>query len=116
MEMKDNLLCKLARSNLWQSVYVQCKEIGIQPFENNSNFSRIQITFLQLLAMFNNLYLELSIGEDLISEEVIDCPIRRDAYLLYKKKERENQKMNKKSDNEMTDKIVFRPRKNKVNK
>ena len=107
----ENPLYKLARSSEWQILYGRAKELnGIQLFYNKTDFSRIQITFLQLLEIFSSLYLDLAMNEELISEEVINDQIRRESYLLYKRKKREEQKTEKKKpDKPFTDRILFRP-------
>ena len=90
-ETKENPFRKLARSNKWQSLYARSKELScLRLFHNEEHLTRSQLTFLQLLEMFNRLYSDLAMNEKFISEEVIDDEIRTEAYLFWKRKEREN--------------------------
>lgn len=87
MMTKDNSLSILAKSYYWQTIYSRSKEIGtIQIFKNNSDFTQIQLRFLQELEMFDILFTDLFLQEINISNEVINDPIRREAYLLWKRK------------------------------
>lgn len=115
MIIKEDSLRRLARSRYWQILYNRGKELGgtIQLFDNVKDLSRIQIVFLQLLEMYSSLYTDLAMNEDLISEEVVKDWIRADSYLLYKRKEREKPKVDRKenSNRKVTDRILFRPSK-----
>lgn len=114
--IKEDSLRTLARSRYYQILYNRGKEIGtIQLFDNVKDLSRIQIVFLQLLEMYSSLYTDLAMNEDLISEEVVKDWIRADSYLLYKRKEREKSKVDKKTNTntKVTDRILFRPKRSK---
>jgi len=87
---KNNPLRTLARLGYWQSLYSRAKELKLKLFENESDFTKIQILFLQYLEIYNQLYIDLSLGEEYIDEKVIEDELRADAYLLYKRKQRKN--------------------------
>ena len=91
--IEENLLRKLARTPRWQIVYNRGKEINLNLFENTSDFSQIQIMFLNYLEHISSLYLDLAMGEELLSEEVINDWIRADAYLLYKRNKKSEEKL-----------------------
>ena len=81
----EKTLRKLARSYKYQSLYARAKELGhIKLFENNYDFTKIQILFLRWLEIYYILYTDLASKENYISEEVIKDDIRAEAYLLYK--------------------------------
>lgn len=79
---------RLARSSYWQNIYRASKEVfGVKLFENTSNFSASQYSFLYWLRIYDLLYTELSQHEDdFLSEEVIKDDIRCTAYLYYRNK------------------------------
>lgn len=116
----EDLLRTLAKSYYWQIIYNRAKELGhIKLFENESDFSYAQILFLQYLESISSLYIDLAMGENLITEEVINDWIRAESYLLYKRKKREEQQLkgtnhfNDQSSPPTTDKIVFLKRNKK---
>lgn len=78
---------KLARSNYYQNLYNSSKECsGINIFDNTSNFSGLQISFLYWLSTYAMLYQELAMHEDeLLTEKVIEDDLRTNAYLLHRK-------------------------------
>ena len=86
----DTSLRFLARSNYWQSIYSASKKSNISLFENNANFSGIQIKFLYWLQIYSMLYEELSTYEDnRLTENVIKSQFRTDCYLIYRNKKHE---------------------------
>ena len=90
-----NALQKLARSNTAQTVYRHIKEIGsLRLFNNDTDLSHLQILYLYYLSMYERLYTDLSMGEEFISEEVIKDDLRVEAYLLFKRVNRRNKKLN----------------------
>lgn len=95
----EKYLRKLARSHRWQLLYAKSKEVnGIQIFENNTNFSHIQLRFLYWLSIYNSLYQDLAMKEKYLTREVINSDIECDAYLYYqsvKKPEKVKQETNK---------------------
>lgn len=83
----EKYLRKLARSSYWQTYYSQAKELGaLNLFKNSNELTKIQIIFLNWLAVYNSLYKDLSLDEDYISEAVIEDDLRTDAYLLWRRK------------------------------
>jgi hypothetical protein len=107
---QESPIRKLARTPNWMTIYSKAKEIGsIKLFNNDTDFSQLQIDFLRYLELMYNLYTDLALQEEFLIEEVIIDPIRADAYLLYKSKKREEEKskMNKTTDVRAMDSIVF---------
>lgn len=115
MNFEENLRL-IAKSNYWQELYRSSKDIkGINLFENENNFSGLQIIFLNWLRVYALLYEELATQEwDNLTEEVINDFDRTDAFLYYRSKQierkiRENkleEKMNnKKSKGGKNDKV-----------
>jgi len=82
--MNIKLLKKLARSNKYQLLYSQAKDLSLKLFKNEEELSKIQLLFLNWLSIYNMLLTDLASKEKYISEEVIDDDIRTEAYLLYK--------------------------------
>lgn len=84
--MYIDTLQKLARSNEWQLIYRHSKEIGsFRLFKNDSDLSKIQITFLYFLSLYNMLYQDLNEKADYLTEEIIKDTLRVEAYLLLRK-------------------------------
>lgn len=80
-----NAIRTLARSNYWQIIYARSKEYnGIKLFDNDSNFTPLQISFLQWLETYSCLDMDISIKEKNISQEVINDDVRCDAYLYWR--------------------------------
>ena len=92
--MNIEILQKLARNNRWQIIYNRCKEIGsLKLFNNTSDLSNLQITFCYMLELYHILYQDLNSGEEYISEEIIEDPIRTEAYLLLRKEKKEKKNL-----------------------
>lgn len=84
---------KLARSSYWQSIYAQAKEIhGIHLFYNTCDFSNLQIEFLEWLEVYQQLRRDLISKAPYMSEKVYNDDIRVEAYLIWKNKNRDNEK------------------------
>jgi len=109
-------LQNLAKSNPWQILYHRAKEINIRLFNNETDFSNVQITFLYYLELFSMLYQDLHMEEEYLSEQVIDDPLRCEAYLLYRRinKKTKKNKSNKKPiiDNAGEGSLIFTRGKN----
>jgi len=108
-----NALQTLARSNTAQTIYRHTKEIGsLRLFNNDTDLSHLQILYLYYLSLYESLYTDLSMGEEFISEQVIEDDLRVEAYLLYKRVNRKNKNKpnNKKSviDNAGSGSLIFR--------
>lgn len=84
----ESILRKLARSHYWQSLYNSSKSLnGVKLFENDSNFSGLQVQFLNWLRIYDMLYDELHKFESpYLTEKVIEDNDRCDAYLYYRRK------------------------------
>jgi hypothetical protein len=76
----------LARNNNSQLLYRNAKELGtLRLFNNDTDLSQIQITYLYYLSLYEMLYTDLQMQEEYLSEEVINDELRCEAYLLFKK-------------------------------
>jgi hypothetical protein len=84
-----DILRNLAKKPYYQSLYSQAKELGLKIFENDINFTSYQIVFLNYICMYNNLSLDVYLGE--VDEIVMDNFIYEDAYLLYKRENRKKE-------------------------
>jgi len=81
------ILRRLAKTNYWQSLYGQIKEInGIQIFKNTTGFTQLQLYFLNQLAFYSSLYFDIATNE--VSDLVLDNEIYEDAYWYYRTEER----------------------------
>jgi len=85
----ETAIRKLARSNYWQNIYKSSQEnAGIKIFENEANFSGLQILFLYWLSVYNMIYKELLDKEwAYLSKEMVEDDIRLDAFLYYRGRE-----------------------------
>ena len=113
-----NTLQTLARSNVAQTLYRHTKEIGsLRLFNNDTDLSHLQILYLYYLSLYESLYTDLSMGEEYLTENVINDELRTEAYLLYRKVNRKNKNKpnNKKSviDNAGEGSLIFRRGKSK---
>ena len=89
----NKYLRKLARSVYWQNYYIQAKELGnLNLFQNTFSLSKIQMTFLHWLSVYNSLYSDLAMNEDYISEKVIEDDVRTDAYLFWRRTSKDKKK------------------------
>lgn len=81
------ILRKLSKNNYWQSVYCQSKECsGIQLFENNSNYTHLQLIFINEISNFSAICADVLMGD--VSELVLSEEIYQDAYSFYKHQKR----------------------------
>jgi hypothetical protein len=99
--MNLQLLKKLARSSEAQILYSRAKELRLRLFDNESDFSKLQIWYLYFLELYHMLYQELQAKEDFLTEEVLEDDIRTEAYLMLRK-----EKNDKKSSSTKTKNIV----------
>ncbi|KKM86366.1 hypothetical protein LCGC14_1279670 [marine sediment metagenome] len=88
--MRNSPLRELARSVYWQNLYARAKELNLQLFENTSDFSKLQLRFLQWLEIYHSIYVDIASDEELMSYKRIEDDMLVDAYLVYKNKEKEN--------------------------
>jgi len=77
----------LAQTSYWQGLYRNAKELNLQLFDNNKDFSVLQVKFIYWLSVYDMLYEELGKHEDdYLTENVIKHELRCDAYLIYRNK------------------------------
>ena len=109
----NNPLRTLARSIYWQTLYARSKEMDIKLFYNDVDHTKIQITFLQYLEVYNSIYTDIAMGEKLITYDKIKDDMLVDAYLVYKRKKKEGKtklpEMNQKNILGAPS-IIFRPK------
>jgi len=78
-------LRKLAKSSNWQQLYYTSKEIAsIHIFENQTDLSDIQFTFLRYLSFYSSIFTDIALGD--IDEKVLEHEIYEDSYMLWKNK------------------------------
>jgi hypothetical protein len=68
---------RLAKSNHYQMLYSQAKEMHLRLFENNFELSRLQETFLNYLLFYHNIYTDIAMKE--VDEIVVENEIYEDA-------------------------------------
>ena len=73
---------KLAKTNKYQTIYSQHKEAGTNLFKNCADYSAYQIVFLQYLAFYSGIFMDIYMSE--VPEIVLDNEIYEDAYTHYK--------------------------------
>jgi hypothetical protein len=80
-----NSLRTLARSPYWQIVYSRSKEMAqIGLFENQTEFTPLQINFLQWLEIYHSLEIDLAMKKPHLDREIIEDDVRVDAYLYWR--------------------------------
>lgn len=81
----EKMIRKLARSTFYQNIYRSCKELNLNLFENDRNFSGLQSLFLYWLSVYDLLYSELNMKEwKYLDEKVINDDLRCDAFLYWR--------------------------------
>jgi hypothetical protein len=81
----EKMIRKLARSIFYQNLYKSAKELNINLFENDRNFSGTQSLFLFWLSVYDLLYSELNQKEwKYLDDKVIEDDIRCDAFLYWR--------------------------------
>lgn len=101
--MKNSLIRTLARSHEWQYKFHLWKEYKVPLFENERDFTRIQLIFIKYLEMYNNLYMDIAMKEENITEKTLENDIFCDAYIYYRDNVKSNK--NKEDNDEGSDKI-----------
>jgi len=95
MFQHQKVLRKLAKTDKWQLMYARSSEMsGIHLFQNVTDFSHIQFDFINNLAFYYSLNLDVVMGE--VTDIIFKYEIYEDAYMLYKNKERKEKSINKK--------------------
>lgn len=92
----DKHLKTLAKSNKYQTLYACSKEGTCFIFNNTTDYTGLQIHFLNLLNSYHNIYTDIALKE--VDEIVITDDIYEDAYLYWKHKQR-NKEFDKIKDN-----------------
>ena len=116
----DILVRKLSRTNFYQTIYSQEKNLGIGLFRNRSDLTYIQIVFLNYLAFYSALYFDYSMGD--VTDKVFEDFIYEDAYSYFKNKNRKKSKDTKdfkntlNKDTKVTSQWVFKSSKSKKSK
>lgn len=76
---------KLAKTSDMLNLFIASKELnGIRLFENETNFSQLQLMFINYLYYYHNLHQDISLKK--VSEHVLDNEIYENAYSYYKSK------------------------------
>ena len=87
----------LAKSVRCQNLFSAAKELSsIRLFQNTCNFSRLQEIFLSYLYTYDMLHKDIVVEK--ISKQVIEDEIYIDAYLIWKRQDKKEKKLNKKGE------------------
>lgn len=84
----DEIIRKLAKRNKYQTIFSLSKEGSITLFKNKFEYTDIQITFLNYLLFYSNLYTDIAM--DYVDQRVLENNEYEDAYSYYKLKTRGN--------------------------
>jgi hypothetical protein len=87
---------KLAKSDHYQMLYAQAKELHFKLFKNDSDLSHLQMTFLNYLLFYHNIYIDIAMKD--VDEIVMEDEIYEDAWTYYKhnRKQKEESKLDNK--------------------
>jgi len=92
VDKNNNVLRKIARSAYWQTLYARSKDLNnIRLFANDYELTKLQMSFLNWLETYSSLFIDLYLGEEYISEQIIENDLLCDAYLSYKSKKQKNE-------------------------
>lgn len=83
------MIRKLAKTQYYQNMYSQIKELNLELFENKREFSQMQLHFLNLLNFYSIINMDISLGE--VDERVLNNEVYEDAYMLVRKKLRKKE-------------------------
>lgn len=115
--MSYNSLRKFSRSIRWQTLYARAKEIGsLKLFNNTSDLTKMQLLVMQWSEIYHSLYEDLAMNKRYINEEVIEDELRTDAYLLWRRKNKDKdieKKETKPTNNSGRPSMIFTRRKKK---
>jgi hypothetical protein len=84
LSIGSSLIRKVAKSDKYQLLYSQYKEIGTGIFTNTTNFTDFQIFFLQYLTFYASLSMDIYTEE--VSSIVLEDEVYEDSYIFYKNK------------------------------
>ena len=88
----ERLIRILSKSNYFQTIYSQEKNLGIYLFKNRTELLYIQIIFLNYLAFYSALYFDYSMvdADDMVFEDFI----YEDSYMFFRRKDKNKTKDN----------------------
>jgi len=93
--MKDTevLIREIAKSNKYQTLFSFFKESGINFFNNDCEYTELQIVFINYLSFYSSLFTEIAIGT--VDDIVLECTIYEDAFMYWnrQKSKKETEKM-----------------------
>ena len=78
----------LAKTNKYQTIYSHAKEFGLKLFENEIDYSDVQIKFLNCLSFYSEIHTDIALGD--IEDIVLKEEIYEEAWMYYKNKKRSN--------------------------
>lgn len=116
--MRNNPLRELARSFKYQMLYTRMKEgLSVRFFDNDSDFSELQLNFLYYLELYHNLNQSIYLKEPNLSYKHLESDIRVDAYLYWKSQQKDVKEPASKKPAEIKTSVIptvqYRPRKRK---
>lgn len=89
-------LRKLARSFRYQHLYSSAKNLSsISIFDNTSDFSQLQLELLYWISLYNRLYQDLAMGEQYLTEDVINDDLLCDCYLIWEERVKRKEQLEK---------------------
>lgn len=100
-------LRQIAKKDYWQILYIQSKELNnINLFTNSNNHTYYQIYFLNQLAFYNSIHMDILMGD--VPEIVLDNEIYEDSYHYYKgiKSKKEDKVIPKQKEEKETEVVV----------
>lgn len=78
-------LRRLAKNTYYQSLYSLGKELSyLRIFDNDKDFTDIQINFLKYLNFYASIYMDIALGD--VDEIVLENEIYEDSYAFWKNK------------------------------
>lgn len=105
---------KLAKKPFYQSLYSHSKECNVKLLPNDGEYTDLQVCFLNYLAFYYSLQMDVSLGE--VDKNVFDDDLYEDAYQCYKiklSKEKDKDKDKKVEDAPESKRFIFKSPKGK---
>ena len=78
---------RLAKTDYYQTVFGNCKDLQLRLFKNKDYLTEIQVVFINYLNFYSSLFMDVSIGD--IDEVVTTHAVFEDAYMANKEYLRE---------------------------
>jgi len=75
---------QLAKTSYWQTIYGATKELNFKIFNNQTDFSDLQILMLNYMGFYNALNMDIALGE--VPDMVLEDELYEEAYMYYKQK------------------------------